>query len=44
MIKTVKRGMEFKKSNQSIIGTHEKPYRKGHKYITLVYDMINNGV
>ena len=36
--------MECKKSNQSIIDTHEKSYRKGHKYITLVYDMINNGV
>ena len=42
--RAVKRGIERKKSNPSIIGIDEKSYRKGHKYITLVYDMINNGV
>ena len=36
--------MERKIGNSLIIGIDEKSYRKGHKYITLVYDMINNGV
>ena len=42
--RAVKRGMECKKSNPPITGINDKLYRKGHKYITLVYDMINNGV
>jgi len=27
-----------------VISIDEKSYRKGHKYLTLVYDVINNGV
>ena len=42
--RAVKRGRERKSGHPSIIGIAEKSYRKGHKYITLVYDMINNGV
>ncbi len=42
--RAVKRGRERKKDHPSIIGIDEKSYRKGHKYITLVYDMVNNGV
>ena len=42
--RAVKRGRERKSGHPSIIGIDEKSYRKGHKYITLVYDMINNGV
>ena len=33
--RAVKRGMECKKSNPSIIGIDEKSYRKGYKYTTL---------
>jgi len=40
----VKRGRERKKGHPTIIGIDEKSYRKGHKYITLVYDMNRNGV
>jgi Transposase and inactivated derivatives len=42
--RAVKRGRERKRGHSTIIGIDEKSYRKGHKYITLVYDMINNGV
>lgn len=42
--RAVKRGRERKKGHPSIIGIDEKSYRKGHKYITLVYDMNGNGV
>jgi transposase len=42
--RAVKRGRDRKKGHPSVIGIDEKSYRKGHKYITLVYDMINNGV
>lgn len=42
--RAVKRGRERKKDHPSIMGIDEKSYRKGHKYITLVYDMVNNGV
>ena len=42
--RAVKRGRERKSGHPSIIGIDEKSYRKGHRYITLVYDMINNGV
>ena len=42
--RAVKRGIERKSGNPSIIGIDEKSYRKGHRYITLVYDMMNNGV
>jgi len=42
--RAVNRGRERKKDHPSIIGIDEKSYRKGHKYITLVYDMVNNGV
>ena len=42
--RAVKRGRERKSGHPSITGIDEKSYRKGHKYITLVYDMINNGV
>ncbi|MHB1663502.1 MAG: ISL3 family transposase, partial [Thermoplasmataceae archaeon] len=42
--RAVKRGRERKKGHPSVIGIDEKSYRKGHKYITLVYDMVKNGV
>ena len=42
--RAVKRGRERKSGHPSVIGIDEKSYRKGHKYITLVYDMINSGV
>jgi transposase len=42
--RAVERGRGRKKSHPSIIGIDEKSYKKAHKYITLVYDMINNGV
>lgn len=42
--RAVKRGRDRKISHPSVIGIDEKSYRKGHKYITLVYDMINSGV
>ena len=42
--RAVMREMKRKTGNPSIIGIDGKSYRKGHKYITLVYDMINNGV
>ncbi len=42
--RAVKRGRERKRGHSTIIGIDEKSYRKGHKYITLVYDMTNNGV
>ena len=42
--RAVKRGRERKSGHPSIIGIDEKSYRKGHKYITLVYDMTNNCV
>ena len=42
--RAVKGGIERKRGNPSIIGIDEKSYRKGHKYITLVYGMMNNGV
>ena len=32
------------KGHPTVIGIDEKSHRKGHKYITLVYDMDNNGV
>ena len=35
---------EKKSGPPHVIGIDEKSYRKGHKYISLVYDMINNGV
>ena len=35
---------EKKSGPPHVIGIDEKSYRNGHKYITLVYDMINNGV
>ena len=42
--RAVKRGRERKRGHSTIIGIDEKSYRKGHKYVTLVYDMTNNGV
>ena len=42
--RAVKRRMERKIGNPSIISIDTKSYKKGHKYITLIYDMINNGV
>ena len=42
--RAVKRGRERKKGHTSIIGIDEKSYRKGHKYMTIIYDMVNNGV
>ncbi len=42
--RAVKRGMERKRGRPSVIGVDEKSYRKGHKYITLIYDMDRNGV
>ena len=40
----MKRKRERKSVHPSIIGIDEKSYWKGHKYITPVYEMINNGV
>ena len=37
--RAVKRGRERKRGKPSVIGVDEKSYRKGHKYITLIYDM-----
>ncbi len=42
--RSVKRGISRKISHPMVIGVDEKSYRKGHKYITLVYDMENSGV
>jgi len=42
--RAVKRGRERKKGHPSMIGIDEKSYKKGHRYITLVYDMTNNSV
>ncbi|OWP56592.1 MAG: hypothetical protein B2I17_04650 [Thermoplasmatales archaeon B_DKE] len=42
--RAVKRGMYRKEGHPAVIGIDEKSYRKGHKYITLVYDMVKNGV
>ena len=42
--RAVKRGRERKIGHPSIIGIDEKSYRKGHRYITLVYDMTSSGV
>ena len=42
--RAVTRGRERKKDHPRIMGIDEKSYKKGHKYITLVYDMINKGV
>ena len=42
--RALKRGMERKIGNPSIIGIYEKSYRESHKYIIIVYDMINSGV
>ena len=42
--RAVTRGRERKIGHPSIIGIDEKSYRKGHRYITLVYDMKNSGV
>ena len=42
--RAVTRGRERKKDHSHIIGIDEKSYNKGHKYITIVYDMNANGV
>ena len=42
--RAVKRGRERKRGKPSVIGVDEKSYRKGHKYITLIYDMDGSGV
>ena len=42
--RAVKRGREWKSDHQSVIGIDEKSYRKGQKYVRLVYDMNSNGV
>jgi transposase len=42
--RSVTRGRERKKDHPRIMGIDEKSYKKVHKYITLVYDMINKGV
>ena len=42
--RAVKRGRSRKSGHPSVIGIDEKSYRRGHKYITLVYDTVNNGV
>ena len=42
--RAVKRGRERKREKPSVIGVDEKSYRKGHKYITLIYDMDGSGV
>lgn len=42
--RAVKRGRSRMKGHPTVIGIDEKSHRKGHKYITLVYDMDNNGV
>ncbi|EQD75584.1 transposase IS204/IS1001/IS1096/IS1165 family protein, partial [mine drainage metagenome] len=42
--KSSEEGKRQKEGPPSIIGIDEKSYRKGYKYITLVYDMEKSGV
>lgn len=42
--RAVKRGRDRKSGHPFVIGINKKSCRKGHKYITLVYEMINSGV